>query len=803
MRNIRNIFHADLRRLTASAVAVVIIMGLCLIPCLYAWFNILSNWDPYGPDSTGNIRVAVSNEDKGADVLGLHLNIGDLVLEKLKGNDQLGWVFVDDTDDALKSVYSGDCYAALVVSEDFTGDLLSVLNGNLEHPQIIYYENEKKNAIAPKITNKAKNAIQDQINATLVETVGDVFHGMQSALHALGIDGNDAAKRITQRLDDTVSDLGQLKATLLSVQDVLESTDNALDMSSATLGDLENVLQHSKDVVQDVDNGLTDIGDDIENADSATVAELGEIDQRLADFDIQLQNWDGGDAMRKQLLTSLHTLQQRVDTAKERYADVAAVLESVDTELAQIQEKLEKWSPSDTVAKLTDHLDKAHDAVHQALSSADSRTTNADSAAVLELGEIDQLLADFNTQLQKWDGSKTMRKQLLTSLHTLQQRVDTAKERHADIAAVLESIDAELAQIQEKLEQWSPSDTVAKLTDHLDNAREAVHQALSAADSRISQSIRDTADEIHSTLSDIENAIGQFSGRTEEMSDALSAFENAMNASDTTIAEAIALIDTVQGDVKQIADDARRIFTSDAFQSFTDVMENSPESIATYLASPVQVNTTVFYEIDSYGAAMAPYYIMLALFVGSLLAATMIRVPVEPLPVSLTNVRPWQKFFGRYLLFFCIGMTQALITSLGCLYYIDIQCAEPVLFILACCVCSLNFTLMNYALVYALDNIGMAAAVIIMVIQVAGSGGSYPIDVLPEIFRKLYPFMPFHYGMDMIRETIGGCYGTTYWHCVAVMLGMCAIFLLLAFLRRPAKSFNQLIARDKEASGIM
>ena len=130
MRNIRNIFHADMRRLTASAVAVVIIMGLCLIPCLYAWFNILSNWDPYGPNSTGNIHVAVSNEDKGADVLGLHLNIGDLVLEKLKGNDQMGWVFMDDTDDALKSVYSGDCYAALVVSEDFTGDLLSVLNGN-------------------------------------------------------------------------------------------------------------------------------------------------------------------------------------------------------------------------------------------------------------------------------------------------------------------------------------------------------------------------------------------------------------------------------------------------------------------------------------------------------------------------------------------------------------------------------------------------------------------------------------------------------------------------------------------------
>lgn len=692
MRNIQNIFRADWRRLTASAVAVVIIMGLCLIPCLYAWFNILSNWDPYGPDATGNIRVAVSSDDEGIDVVGLHLNIGDLVLEKLQGNNQMGWVFMDDTDEALESVNSGDCYAALVVPEDFTGDLLSILNGDLEHPQIIYYENEKKNAIAPKITNKAKNAVQDQINATLAETVGDVLHGVRSVLHAFGIDGNDAAAHITQKLDDAVSDLGQLQATLQALQGLLESADDTLDIGSITLGDLESVLQHSKDVVQDVDNGLADIGDDMANADAATVAELS---------------------------------------------------------------------------------------------------------------EINQLLADFNTLLQKWDGSDSVRQRLLNSLGALRQRVNAAVEHYPDLDTVLGRVDEQLAQMQTKLEQWTPSDTVAELVTHLDEAREAVHHALLTASSAVSESIRAVTEKLQSSLGDVESAIGQYADRTDKMAKTLSAFAAAMDESGTTISEAITLTDTVQGYVKQMADDAHRIFSSDGFRSFTDMMENSPDAIAEYLASPVQMNTTVFYEIDSYGAAMAPYYIMLALFVGSLLAATMIRVPVEPLPLEAANARPWQKFFGRYLLFFCIGMTQALITALGCLYYIDIQCVNPLLFILACCVCSLNFTLMNYALVYALDNIGMAVAVIIMVIQVAGSGGSYPIDVLPEFFRKLYPFMPFHYGMDMLRETIGGRYGNTYWHCMAIMLGMCGIFLLIGLLRRPTKFLNELISRDKEASGIM
>ncbi len=692
MRNIRKIFHADLRRLTASAVAVVIIMGLCLIPCLYAWFNILSNWDPYGPDSTGNILVAVSSDDKGVDIFGLHLNVGDLVIDKLHSNNQMGWVFMDSTDEALESVQSGDCYAALVVPEDFTGDLFSIVNGELKHPQIIYYENEKKNAIAPKITNKAKNAVQDQINDTLVETVGDVLHGVRSVLHAFGIDTKEAAEHITQRLDQAVVDLENLQSTLQSLQGLLESSDKTLDVGSVTLGDLEKVLQHSKDVVADADEGLANIGDDMANASSTTVTELS---------------------------------------------------------------------------------------------------------------EIDGLLADFDTLLEKWDGGETVRGELLSSLETLRQRIGAAEERFPDINDILSQADSELEQIQSLLEQWHSTDTVANLIEHLDKAREAVHTALLTASSTVSDSIRTATDKIHASLDEVENAIDLYADKVNKMSDALSAFSKALGESGTTMESAMALTDTLQGYAKQMADDAHRIFSSDAFKNFSDMMENSPEAIAEYLANPVQMNTTVFYEIDSYGAAMAPYYIMLALFVGSLLATTMIRVPVDPLPLEAANARPWQKFFGRYLLFFCIGMTQAVITSLGCLYYIDIQCVNPLLFILACCVCSLNFTLMNFALVYALDNIGMAASVIIMVIQVAGSGGSYPIDVLPPIFQKMYPYMPFHYGMDMIRETIGGRYGNIYWHCLAIMSGMCVIFLLIGLLRRPAKFLNDLIARHKEESGIM
>ena len=79
MKNIFAICRNDLRRISSNVVAIVLILGLAVVPCLYAWFNIFSNWDPYGPDATSRIKVAVASEDSGASVLGLKINIGSQV----------------------------------------------------------------------------------------------------------------------------------------------------------------------------------------------------------------------------------------------------------------------------------------------------------------------------------------------------------------------------------------------------------------------------------------------------------------------------------------------------------------------------------------------------------------------------------------------------------------------------------------------------------------------------------------------------------------------------------------------------
>ena len=704
MRNIWRIFRADWQRISASVVAVVVIMGLCLIPCLYAWFNIFSNWDPYGPDATSNIRVAVTSEDEGYELLGLKLNIGSMVLDGLKSNDQMGWDFVDSREEALEGVRSGRYYAALIVPADFTGDFVSILDTDLRHPQIEYYENEKKNAIAPKITNKAKTAVQDEINATVVETVTNAVTTVSSVCRALGLDADDVSQGVIEKLSSAQDSLRTLEETLTAMQTLADQTDSILACAGVVAGDLDSIVS----------------GNDLSGIQDALDRGIGRLNETEAEIARQLEDIDA------QIDVIADDIAAAVGTAEDVAGFLAGPAQQLDQRLAEQQQRLEK---------LRDFA-AGYPAVQERLGNA-----------IYRIGELRDLLKTLEDpgQLETW------RQEVQTKVDELRQ--------------------------------------------------ELLEAAL-----RISGSVNQRLDELNRDVTEklqtLQSVFDSVSGNLSALGDKLTRYQEAIQSTGTTLSGAIQLSSTLRGDLGQLAQDMDRIVTSDGFRRFVEVLENDPEGLADYLSDPVSMETVPVYEITSYGSSMAPYYIMLALFVGSLLTATMLHVNA-PMP-ELFRLRPWQRFFGRYQLFFLIGMIQALVTGLGCIYYIGIQCPYPGLFLLACCVCSLNFTMMNYALVYALDNIGMAASVIIMVIQVAGSGGVYPIDVLPGIFQTLYKFMPFHYGMDMLRETIAGRYENVYWKNLAVMAAMCVLFAVLGMvLYYPARPLNRLIARSKEKSGIM
>ena len=181
MRNIWRIFKTDMKHLFNNSISVIIVIGLVFLPSIFTWYNVIACWDAFG--NTGNLTVAVANTDEGyeSDLVPLEINVGDKVVSALRANDQLNWTFTTE-EDAIDGAQSGRYYAAVVIPQSFSRDMMTFYSDEVEHANIIYYANEKKNAIAPKVTDQGADQVSNQVNQVFLETLSDVALSIVSSL---------------------------------------------------------------------------------------------------------------------------------------------------------------------------------------------------------------------------------------------------------------------------------------------------------------------------------------------------------------------------------------------------------------------------------------------------------------------------------------------------------------------------------------------------------------------------------------------------------------------------------------------
>ena len=261
------IFKRDIKRLIMNPVALVVTIGVCIIPSLYAWYNIVANWDPYG--NTQGIKIAVANGDAGTEnkLVG-KLNAGDQVVDQLKDNDQLGWTFVDSAADAKEGVESGEYYAAIVIPKNFSQNLLSMLDGNFHQPKLTYYVNEKKSAIAPKVTDTGANTIEETLNSTFVSTVSET---VAKVAKKAGVDLKDKTSSAQSSLANSVKEAGD---TLQDVRVTLQYMDSAIDSTSGSIGSADSALAGLGNQMPTLSTAI-DQGNDLLGETRTTAGKLG------------------------------------------------------------------------------------------------------------------------------------------------------------------------------------------------------------------------------------------------------------------------------------------------------------------------------------------------------------------------------------------------------------------------------------------------------------------------------------------------------------------------------------------------
>ena len=714
MRNIFKIFLSDARRISKNVVAVVVIMGLSIIPSLYAWFNIFSNWDPYGPDSTSNLKIAVVSADKGAEVAGVSVNIGSTVIDTLKGNTTMGWVFTDTVDEAVDGVEDNSYYAALVIPEEFTEDMISFLGGKIENPDIIYYENEKKNAIAPKITAKAKTAVQEQVNAAFVSTLAETIMKVGGSVAGADPQTGSVTDAVLDRLNALSDNLRNYISILNSFVSIMSSAESIVETSQVMLPGLDSMVSTGQDTVNTME-GLLIAGD--ATADSAT---------QMVNYSLDMVN-NTLDSVSSVIQNDMNKLKNYEQAVGSGLTSSKAMMPYLGQLFDSAVSGWEGTADDETQVQIQNIRDQLN-AIELELNGL---TENGTATA----GDIDTLENQITGQIAACKQSVTSLKDYYT--YTVKPQLDqTMNEMHDSMVtttAILNGIDADFSDVEYVLRDYQKT---------LENGKASLNDSLTMA-------------------------------------------QNLQNGLSDVIADILSLEQDEQ------------------YQEIMDIVETDPTILGNFISSPVNLDTVGIFEIENYGSAMAPFYTILALWVGALILVAIVHVKVEPVE-GIDEMKPYQAYFGRYILFFLVGQTQTLITVLGDLFYIHIQCHNPFLFWLAASISSFVFTLFIYSLTVAFGNVGEALAIVVMVIQVAGAGGTFPIQTLPEIYQKIYKYFPFPYGMDAMRETIGGIYQLDYWKNIGT-LGIYIIISLVIGLvvSIPFRKLMEKIEQSKENTGIM
>ena len=402
--NVLRVFWRDVKRIAKVPPAWLVAVFLIVLPSIYTWFNVIGFWNPY--ENTGNMRVCVVNEDKSVEdeTLG-HLDLGAQIIGELENNDQLGWSFVD-REEAMREVESGEAYAAIVIPEDFSADMTTILSGDFQRPQIEYYVNEKLGPVAPKITDTGATTLDTTVNDAFVSTVsatvastideklaeskGDLETAKGSAVSKLeqgssGVaDAREALSNLATSADEAIGKVDLAKQSLSDAKNAAVLLSSGLGQASAITGEVNTgLVTFSTSMGTVLDHGSTLLSQTSSQTNSAIGQTANGIVAAAGSVDAALERGQAVVQENAQIIGVLRTLQQSLPDGEGKQA-IGNVISDLETKNAQSQQTLDGLATlsSDTSALAT---------------SVSDASGSVDTAVQQTLGAVDEYRSTLST----------------------------------------------------------------------------------------------------------------------------------------------------------------------------------------------------------------------------------------------------------------------------------------------------------------------------------------------------------------------------------------------------------------------
>ncbi|MDF7663203.1 YhgE/Pip domain-containing protein [Bifidobacterium sp. ESL0763] len=734
MHTVLAILRRDIMRLLRVPAAWVVLFGLVFIPPLYAWFNIAGFWNPYG--NTQGIQVTVANDDRGANAKPMgRLNMGNQIVQQLKGNKQMGWNFASEQE-AMRRVESGESYAAIVIPKDFSARTAGVLQGGSKRPTLEYYVNEKANALASRITDTGASTVDSQVNETFVATVSKVVSGVV----------NKTGERIDAKTGTATADtIRDLRATQKSVADIRadinDLTDSLADVPNRTKvarGTLQQARQSSLQTARQLDGTSTAI--------TQTQAALGEFTGSM-----------GG------------TLDQSSSLLSQASSQANVTINSIAAGLTQA---------NGDVGSALSTAKQINRATGRLIDALDASGAPGSAAAVANLRQQNQRLAESIDSLSD-----------LNSSPNLGATVSSTVSAANGIDKATQTALSNSAQARKSL----ASDALPQLNSGLTGL--AGFAATSSAD-----------------LTSQGSLVNQSGLVLDQLDQACATASKALKGTDKGLANLQGQLATITTDISALSGSSALDGDGALAKAIGGSGKLDATKIADFMLSPTVLDTKVVYPVKTYGSGMAPLFTNLTLWVGAFMLVVLMKLDVDDDDLESVGLRglkgvsprptPGQRYWGRWALFAIIAALQAIVTVLGELV-IGVQCHNVPVFLVTAVLASMVYVSITYSLSTSFMHVGKALCVGLVIIQIPGSSGMYPIEMMPKFFRLLYPFFPFTYSINALRETIAGFYRADWLVNMAKLMVFAVLFFVLGLVVRPHMgALRQLVDRQLGATDI-
>lgn len=742
----------DAEHVFANVISLVVCVGMVVVPSFYAWFNIAGSWDPYG--NTGNLKVAVANSDAGytGELIPMSLNMGERMTSSLVESTSIGYTMTSE-DEAIEGVQSGKYYAAIVFPEDFTTDMMSVLSSSATKPKVLFYQNEKANAIAQIVTNKASTAVQQDIDESFASSVTSVGAGVLEDLTNYLDD--DQLAEFTGKLNSAVTDA---QKGLQETASTTRSFASILDSASSLLGNGTGGASDSVKATAEVGDGLRETAGDVRSLSSAVDGATDSVNKALA---------SSSASMDKVKASIDDAFSDAGDAAGASQAALESAAGTVDTQVAELDKLLDALGQTDTLTKTW----------------YESWDNGADPGFT---GQIGVSRDDVYSAYVTVDGLNSSVRSLRASL--------------ADLSAGLRKTAGDVGTAS-----GAAADSKQQLDDLVDKAKSGITSVQGDFEGDLRQSLGDLASKIDSAASDADAIGSSISSTLDAVNGTAASASKDLDDTKTSVSSAADSLDeaaTKLGDLTSALDGA--LATGD-MGTIRAILSGGSTALADFIAEPVSIDRDAIYPIENNGSAMAPFYTTLAIWIGGVVLAALVKCKPSEEAVRETGAKPRHAYLGRMVFFVLIGFAQTLLILLGDLFFLGIQCEHPVLFVLAGMMASFVFVNIIYALTASFGDVGKAIAVVLMVIQVAGSGGTFPVQMLPQgFFQAAYPWLPFVHSENAMRAAMFGVYNGDFWGELAMLAAYLVPALLLGLLlRKPVVRLNDWIEEKIESTKLM